>query len=402
MNTIKLYLDDSYLTQFEAEVVRAFLHEGKTGIVLDRTAFYPTSGGQMHDTGTINNAEVKEVVEQNGEIVHFIEAPLPVKRVRGTINWPRRFDFMQQHTGFHILAQSFLQVTGVETLSSHLGNEISTIDVDLTEINIEQIAEVEDLANLIIFENRKVTAYFADSEKIDSGKIRKAPPELAQVRLVDIDTFDLDPCGGTHVRATGEIGLVKIIRWEKIRGYLRFEFYAGGRAIKDYQNKWQLSTSLVNKFSVAEDDLHTTIEKMQYEMKQLHKQNRKLTQQNIAYEAQELVMNAEQAGQNVITLLFEDRDLSDIRELAKQITQLSDTWALFGLKSEKAHIIFAHSEKSKYNLNDLVKQVAHLIDGRGGGRPNFVEIGGSKISALEEALQSARVIVENTVLTSNK
>jgi len=400
MKTLKLYLHDPYLTEFDAQVIRTFPYEQKTGVVLDRTAFYPTSGGQMHDTGAINSIDVKEVIEEDDEIIHLLVAPLNVNAVRGTINWPRRFDFMQQHTGFHILAQSFLQVTGAETLSSHLGNEFSTIDVALDTIKFTQIAEVEDLANLIIFENRQVKAHFADPAKIDPGKIRKMPPELAQVRLVDIDNFDLDPCGGTHVRATGEVGLVKIIRWEKIRGYLRFEFYAGGRAIKDYQKKWQLSATLSNKFSASEDDLVTSVDKLQNEMKQLYKQNRKLTQKNIAYEAQELVRNAEHAGEKVITILFEDRELSDVRELAKQLTQIGDTWALLGLKGEKAHIIFAHSGKSDYNLNELVKQVAHLIDGRGGGRPNFVEIGGSKISALDEALQSARVIVENRILAS--
>ncbi len=400
MKTVQLYIDDPYLTEFNANVLRSFAQDHSIGVVLDRTAFYPTSGGQMHDTGTINGIEVRDVFEQDDEIVHILDSPIAGNEIRGTINWPRRFDFMQQHTGFHILAQSFFQVTGAETLSSHLGNEISTIDVDLESMELPQIAEIEDLANLIIFENRQVNAYFADPEKINSKKIRKAPSEISQVRLVDIDNFDLDPCGGTHVRATGEVGLVKIIRWEKIRGYLRFEFYAGGRAIRDYQQKWQINTSLCNNLSVSENDVLAAVEKMQKEMKQLHKHNRKLTLENLAYEAAELVRNAAQTGQNVITHLFEARDLSDIRELAKKITQLSETWVLFGLRSEKAHMVFAHSGKHAYNLNELVKQVAHLINGRGGGRPNFVEIGGSNVSALEDALQSAKVVVENTVLTS--
>lgn len=400
MKTTKLYINDPYLTEFNANVLRTFAQNHSTGVVLDRTAFYPTSGGQMHDTGAINGMDVREVIEQGDEIVHILDSPIAGKKIRGKINWPRRFDFMQQHTGFHILAQSFLQVTGAETLSSHLGNEISTIDVDLESIELPQIAEIEDLANLIIFENRQVNTYFADPEKINSKKIRKAPPEISQVRLVDIDNFDLDPCGGTHVRSTSEVGLVKIIRWEKIRGYLRFEFFAGGRAVRDYQQKWQINTHLCNILSLAENDVLPAIEKMQKEMRQLHKQNRKLTLQNLGYEATELVRTAEQKGQNVITILFEDRSLSDIRELARKITAFADVWALFGLRGEKAHMIFAHSGKHAYNLNELVNQVAHLIDGRGGGRPNFVEIGGSNVSALEDALQSAKVVVENTVLTS--
>ncbi|MFZ5516084.1 MAG: alanyl-tRNA editing protein [Candidatus Zhuqueibacterota bacterium] len=400
MTTEKLFLNDSYRCEFDARVVRAFTLENKTAIVLDRTAFYPTSGGQKHDTGRLNHSRVIDVIEQDEEIVHILESPVTAAEVHGVIDWPRRFDFMQQHTGFHILAGSFLQITGAATVSSHLGNEISTIDISLDAIEREQIIAVENLANRIIFENRPVNAYSAEPGRIDAAKIRKALPALPLVRLVDIDNFDLDPCGGTHVRASGEVGLVKIIRWEKIRGDLRFHFFAGSRAIKDYQQKWQICSALAAKFSVDEDDVVPAVEKMQSEMGLLQKQNKKMTQQLLVHEAGELVRNAEQSGSKVIALLFEDRPLNDIRELARQITATSDIWALLGLKAAKAHLIFAHSGASAYNLNELVRQVAHLIDGRGGGRPNFVEIGGDKTSALEETLHSARVILENGVLKS--
>jgi len=401
MKTQRLYLNQPYLNEFEANILRSFSHEPFYAVVLDQTAFYPTSGGQMHDTGTINGINVIDVIEQNDEILHIVESFIQIGIVTCQINWQRRFDFMQQHTGFHILAQSFLRIMGAETLSSHLGEQISTIDVNLQQVDEQKITAVEELAQQIIFEDRKIKAYFSDPEKIDEKRIRKLPPDKEKVRLVDIEDFDLDPCGGTHVSSTGQVGLVKIIRREKIRGYLRFEFYAGWRAIQDYQKKCAINSQLADVLSTGEEEFGTSIEKLQTESRELIRKNKKLTEQNIIYEAQEHVREAEKEGQKIITRLFENRELNEIRYLAKQIIKSGDIWALFGLKGEKAHLIFARPERSDYNLNELVKQVAHLIEGRGGGRPNFVEIGGPKKSSIDEALQCARVIIENSVIIHN-
>jgi alanyl-tRNA synthetase len=398
MSTRKLFLNQQDLITFTANIIRTFSHKSYHAIILDQTAFYPTSGGQMHDTGTINGIEVVDVIEQDDEILHLVKIPLEVGAAQCKINWQRRFDFMQQHTGFHILARSFLKVTGARTLSSHLGEQISTIDVDLPEINEEQIKSIENLAHQIIFEDRKVSAYWAKPAEVDQNSLRKELTDRDEIRLVKIENFDVDPCGGTHVSSTGQVGLVKIIRWEKIRGYLRFEFYAGGRAIRDYQKKWAKTYQLSNLLSTGEDEFINSIEKLQTETKELLRKNKKLTEQNIIYEAWEIVQQAQKQGKKVITILFENRDLNEIRYLAKQVIQSGDVWALFGLNDEKAHLIFARPDEHDYNLNDLVNQVAHLIEGRGGGRPGFVEIGGSKKSSLEEALNSARVIIENKIL----
>ncbi|UCE06617.1 MAG: hypothetical protein JSW07_00830 [bacterium] len=398
MITKRLYLEQPYLAEFTASILSVFPHESHLAAILDQTAFYPTSGGQMHDTGTINGIEVVNVIEDDDEILHLLASPINAGSAECKINWQRRFDFMQQHTGFHILARSFLKVTGARTLSSHLGEQVSTIDVDLQEINEGQISEVEDLAHQIIFEDRKVRAYWTKPTDVDKNSLRKELTGREEIRLVEIENFDVDPCGGTHLSSTGQVGLVKIIRWEKIRGYLRLEFYAGGRAIRDYQKKWTINAKLSNLLSTGEDEFGTSIEKLQNETKELLRKNKKLSEQNIIYEARELVQEAQRQGKKVITILFESRELNEIRYLAKQVIQSGNVWALFGLNDEKAHLIFARPENHDYNLNDLVKQVAHLIEGRGGGRPNFVEIGGPKKPSIEEALQSARVIIENSVL----
>ncbi len=398
MITKCLYFEQPYLSKFTATIIRTCSHESSQGVILNQTAFYPTSGGQMHDTGTINGIEVINVIEQDDEILHLLASPVGIGTATCQINWQRRFDFMQQHTGFHILARSFLKITGARTLSSHLGEQISTIDVDLPEITEQQSKAVEDLAHQIIFEDRQVRSYWKKSAEVDQNILRKELTDRDEIRLVEIEDFDTDPCGGTHVSSTGQVGLVKIIRWEKVRGYLRFEFYAGGRAIRDYQKKWLINSKLSNLLSTGEDDFLSAVEKSHSETKELLRKNKKLNEQNIIYEARELVQEAKKQEKKVITILFEDRELSDIRYLAKQVVQVGDVWALFGLNDEKAHLIFARSDSYDYNLNELVKQVAHLIEGRGGGRPNFVEIGGPKKSSLEEALYSARVIVENTAL----
>lgn len=397
MKTQRLYLDQPCQEEFTANIIHTFPHESHHAAILDQTAFYPTSGGQMHDTGFINDIEVFDVIEQNGDILHLTKTLLEKGPATCRINWQRRFDFMQQHTGFHILARSFLNVTGERTLSSHLGEEISTIDVNLTDIDHDQIIEVEKLANQIIFENRAVTSYFRDPDEIDPDLLRKDIPEREKMRIIEIDGFDVDPCGGTHVSSTGQVGLAKIIRWDKIRGYLRFEFYAGSRAIRDYQKKWMISSRLSNLLSTGEDEFATSIEKLHGEIKILNKKNRVLTEQNITYEAQDLIREAESEGQKIIVRLFENREPQEVRYLAKQVVESSNIWVFFGLKTDKALLFFARPEKHNYNLNELVKQVAHLIEGKGGGRPNFVEAGGTRASSLDEALQSARLIVENTV-----
>ncbi|MDZ7264109.1 MAG: alanine--tRNA ligase-related protein [candidate division KSB1 bacterium] len=397
MITQKLYLDQTKLIHFPATILRTFPHGSQHAIILDQTAFYPTSGGQMNDTGTINGIEVVDVIEQDGEILHLVQSPLEVGKAECQINWPRRFDFMQQHTGFHILARSFFNLFGTRTISSHLGEESSTIDVDLLQISDDQIQAVEDLAQQIIFEDRLVKAYWARPADVDKKKLRKELVEREDIRLVEIDGFDVDPCGGTHVAATGQVGLVKIIAWEKIRGYWRLEFLAGGRAIRDYQKKWRRLRQLSALLSTGEDDLANSVEKLQTEIRELIRKSKKIMEQNIVYEASELVTEAQKLGQKIMVRIFDDKELNEARFLARQIVKVANIGVLFGLRSEKAYIILAAPETWSHNFNVLVPQVAPIIDGRGGGRPTFVEIGGNNASALTEAMEMARAMMEKMI-----
>ena len=192
--------------------------------------------------------------------------------------------------------------------------------------------------------------------------------------------------------------MIKIVAWEKLRGNLRFEFFAGTRALLDYQKKWKINKDIVNLVTESEDKLVISVEKLLTEVKKLSKQNALLNKHNIEYEVRSIIDKTNRKNQKVLVQIFENRDLKHIRYLANQLIQKSDQWVLFGFKNEKAHLIFAHPESHDYNLNELLNQVAHLIDGKGGGRFNFVEAGGKNTKGIEEALESARVIVENSVL----
>jgi len=327
----------------------------------------------------------------------LLESSIDEKYVNCQIDWFRRFDFMQQHTGFHILAQSFLRELEAETLSSHLGEEISTIDVNIDKIDVKQIQHVEKLANQLCFEDRNVKQFFISADEIEKYDLRAMPTKNEKIRIVEIEDFDIDPCGGTHVSSTGQVGIIKIVSWEKLRGYLRFEFYAGGRALNDYQKKWEINKDIINLVTESENNLVDSVIKLQTDVKNLSKQNAKLNKQNLEYEVQSIIDEANRQNQKVLTKYFENRELKDIRYLANQIIQQSDIWVLFATKTENAHLIFAHPESADYNLNELLNQVVHLIDGRGGGRPNFVEAGGKNVNGIQEAIESAQVIIENSI-----
>ena len=400
MYTERLYLEQPYLIEFEARIIDSIDHADSFAIVLDRSAFYPTSGGQMFDTGFINGIKVKNVVEEKNKILHFPETKINKTLVNCQIDWSRRFDFMQQHTAFHILAQSFLQVLKAETQSSHLGEEFSTIDVNINTIDTKQVNKIEQLANQICFENRIVKQYFVSPDEIEKIKLRALPTKGDKIRIVEIENFDIDPCGGTHVNSTGQVGMIKIVAWEKLRGNLRFEFFAGTRALLDYQKKWLISKDIVNLVTESEDKLVFSVEKLLSEVKKLSKQNALLNKHNIDYEVRSIIDETNRKNQKVLVQIFENRDPKYIRYLANQLIQKSDLWVLFGFKNEKAHLIFAHPECHDYNLNELLNQVAHLIEGKGGGRFNFVEAGGKFTKGIEEALEFARVIVEKSVLNS--
>jgi alanyl-tRNA synthetase len=385
--TKRLYLENPYQVEFEAQVVEKMLWEKKPALILDQTCFYPESGGQPSDKGLINEVEVLKVLEDEARIVHLVAEDIPAGKVTGKIDWQTRFDHMQQHSGQHILSQSFHELLEAETLAFHLGEAFSTLEMDLRNISEEEVENIEKRANEIVYEDREIKCYFIPEEKIESVPLRRPPKKKGLIRVVEVSDFDFSACGGTHVRRTGEIGLIKILRLERIRNNIRFEFICGRRALEDYLRKNRVVRELSTRFTVNEGEILNTIEKLSSDLKSQKRGGKKLKEKIAQYEAQEII---QEAKEKIIKEVFVDKTLEEARFLAINIIRKGDFVVLFGLKGEeRGHLILACSENLSIDMREIVPIVSPLIKGKGGGRPSLVEIAGEEIENLGQALEKA-------------
>jgi alanyl-tRNA synthetase len=391
--TVKLYLEDQYLQNFTSKVIERTETKGKSAVVLEQTLFYPTSGGQPHDTGTLNDVPVIDVFEdESRRLIHLIEEPLTVSEVEGRIDWQRRYDHMQQHTGQHLLSQAFIRICQAETLSFHLGDESATLDVNRAGLGSETIASVENLANQIVCENREVRFYTVAKSELDHYPVRKPPAVEENIRIIEIKDFDYSPCGGTHCSRTGEIGIIKIRRHENYKGGSRVHFLCGFRALKDYQNKTAILKQIGDSLSSGEGDLPQNIQKIQDELKQLRWDHNHLKKQFLNYEARALVSECKKLGNiNVVEKIFEDRDPQELKILGQSVLEnLPNAVVLFGSKAQgKASLFFLRSEALDLDMGKLMQAACAVINGRGGGRPQQAQGGGPAAEKLEEALRFA-------------
>jgi alanyl-tRNA synthetase len=396
--TEKLFHADPYLREFSAHVVRSTTAGKQPAVVLDRTAFYATSGGQPNDTGQINSIAVLDVVEDetSNDIVHVLAAPLPDGVVQGSeaqgiIDWPRRFDHMQQHTGQHILSQAFEQMLDAATVSFHLGADVCTIDVQLASLSAAQAGAVEDMANGAVFSDAPVTTHVVTRAELSRFPLRKQPLVSGMIRIVEIAGFDFSPCGGTHVRAAGEVGMVKIRRWEKRGNTLRVDFHCGKRALLDYRWKNDAVNALANGLSVKDADVQAAVERSLAQARDSFKALEEARQKLIEYESRLLLAETPPAnGVRLIVRLLDDRSSEEARRLALTLAAAPGTIALLGVRSaDRASLIFARSADLSHDMNALLKGVAPTIQGRGGGTPSLAQGGGPGVDRLDEALQAA-------------
>jgi alanyl-tRNA synthetase len=399
--TVKLYLEDQYRQNFSSKVIEQTEIDGRPAVVLERTLFYPTSGGQPHDTGTLNDVPVVDVFEdEHRQVVHLLKEPLAGPAVEGRINWERRFDHMQQHTGQHLLSQAFIKICQAETLSFHLGDESATLDVNQAELGSKTLAAVEDLANRIIFENRQVEFHIIDKSELDRYPVRKPPSVEEDIRIIEIKDFDYSPCGGTHCSRTGEIGIIKIRRHENYKGGSRIHFLCGFRALKDYRNKSTILKRIGDSLSSGEGDLPRNIQKIQDELKQLRWEHTRLKKQFLDYESKALISDCRKLDTiNVVEKIFEDRDPQELKILAQSVLEnLPNAVILFGSKTQgKASLVFLRSEELDMDMGELMQAACGVIDGRGGGRPQQAQGGGPTADKLEEALQCAADLISKFV-----
>lgn len=391
--TQRLYFQDPYQRKFSARVLERTLRGEHPALLLDQTCFYPESGGQPADSGTLNGVCVLDVFEEGERIYHVCEGDVPGDEVEGEIDWERRFDHMQQHAGQHLISQGAVRLFGATTLSFHLGKEASTVELDKASFSDEEAGKLEELANRAVFENREIRCRFLSEEEVDAVPLRKPPKKKGVIRVVEVADFDWTACGGTHPRSTGEIGIIKILRWDRIRGHVRLEFVCGKRALRDYARKHRDLRDLSNRLTIDDREILPAFERILQEVKDQKKLIKKLKKELIQHQAEKMIQQTEKP---ILQAVFTDRTIEDLRHLALTIIKKGAYIVLFGLRKEdRGHMILACSETLDLDLRDLVPELTSLIRGKGGGRASLVEIVGERKENLEAALQKASEMIQS-------
>lgn len=405
--TERLYYNDSHLIEFEARVVDTTERvSGWTAVTLDRTAFYPTGGGQPSDTGTLNGTRVVECIDdENNGVLHVIQGRAPAigATVQGRIDWARRLDHMQQHTGQHILSQALVTLFNAPTRSFRVLEESCEIDVDLSNPATEVIERAVELANNVIWEDREITIRTVTADEAAQLPLRKEPSRDGELRVIEIAGFDLTPCGGTHAYRTGEVGMIAVRHWERAKGLTRIEFVAGTRALADYRRANKTARAVAALYSSARDDAAKLTARVLEENKELHRRVRLLEEIAARVEAEELYRESRPTAMagggsiQVITKIFEDRDAESLKHLGQALISHPQTVALLGSREkDAARLVFARSADAPGDMNSLMKTACEIVDGRGGGKPDMAQGGGKKIEQIQEAINRAGQLLLKT------
>jgi len=376
--TERLYYTDAYATAFDATVTAAGDDDGRPWVTLDRTAFYPTSGGQPFDTGRLGGAAVVDVVDRDdGEIAHVLDRPLAVgAAVRGEIAWVRRFDHMQQHTGQHVLSAAFDRLFQARTVSFHLGADACTIDLDkVLAADKVQAAEVE--ANRIVWDDRPVVVRFATAEEAARLPLRKEPQREGLLRLVEVADADVSACGGTHVARTGAVGIIAVAAWEKFRGGLRVEFLCGGRALARFRALRDAIAGSIRTLSVAPEELPDAIARAQAENKDLRRAMRGVTDRLAVHEAARLVGEAETVGGvKLVAGAFDGWDAAGLKALATAVAAHPGAVAVCLSAAPPLLAAVARSADTTIEAASLLKDLIARFGGKGGGKAELAQGGG--------------------------
>jgi alanyl-tRNA synthetase len=426
--TERLYYHDSRLLEFDARVISlSELDDGQIAVTLDQTAFYPTGGGQPTDTGTLGDARVVDCIDvEDDGVLHVIQGPTPEvgDTVHGKIDWLRRLDHLQQHTGQHILSAAFVKLFDAPTHSFRVLEHECEIDIALDEPSDERIEQAVDLANQIIWESRPITIRQVTSEQAATLPLRKEPAREGELRLIEIGDFDLTPCGGTHAKSTGEVGVIVVRSWERAKGLTRVHFMAGVRALADYRKTNQTARDVAALFSAGREDSPILVSKIIEDNKRLTRRVSELEEVASRVEAQELLKEAgygtrsdsergssltpgPPAGQpgwggavregvtkerapRVIAKVFEDRDADSLKHLALALIAHPHTVALLGSRDgDTAHLVFARSPDADGDMNMIIRGACSIIGGRGGGRRDMAQGGGRNVEKIREAVDLA-------------
>ena len=420
--TDRLYYRDPYLRTFDATVEKVEPRGHRWSVALDRTAFYPTTGGQPFDTGTLGGLRVVDVVdEEDGGITHVVEQPdvrqvsdtslTHGQRVHGEIDWPRRFDHMQQHTGQHVLSAAILKVCGARTVSFHLGGAVSTIDLE-RELSPAQIAAAETEANHVVWEDRPVTIRFVSAEEAAALPLRKEPARGGTLRLIDVESFDLSACGGTHVARSGAIGIITVASWERFKGGQRLEFLCGGRALGRWRSFRDTIAASVRLLSVLPEEIPATVERMQGDAREQKRAAAALQTELARFRAGELAASAERVrlppspqgfggtgkpdttydGEASLVLRAVDADANGLKALATAIAASPGYVVVLVSTTRPLLVVVARSSDAAVSAQQIIATLTGKFGGRGGGKPELAQAGGVD-AAPEQILAAARAML---------
>ena len=396
MLTRRLYYDDSFEREFTAKVLACepaavpASPEAKAPaweVILDRTAFYPSSGGQPHDLGKLGDANVLDVREHEDEIIHLVDRALDPGEVQGCILWPRRFDHMQQHTGQHLLSAMFQERFGRPTVSFHLGTEICTIDLRGPEPTDEILEGAERAANQIIFEDRAVTVRYGTADELSKLGVRKEVARDGILRAIEIESADLQPCGGTHVKRTGQIGMLLVRRCAKVRQDWRVEFVCGGRAERDARQGFLLLRQTSEKLNCAPEDVVTAAARVLAE-RDAHFKNFRAMLESLAKAEAALALQTVHRGPGgfrIVSRVFEGLPAEYLGFFATEIAKSEKTIAILALAGD-GHVLFAQHPSAAKDMSALLKRVLEKVGGKGGGTRDFAR------GRLSDATQAKKAV----------
>lgn len=374
------YYQDVMMKEFEASILKqAIAEDGRKYIVLDNTAFYPTGGGQPHDTGYLNDVVVVDVEKEDGDIRHYVLSFLPedTKTVHGKLDWERRFDHMQQHAGQHILTASFVELFNYQTVSFHLGQETVTIDLDTSELTEEELQAVEKRANDIILDNRPIETKWITEEELSKYPLRKAIQVTGEIRLVIIPKFDYNGCGGTHPTTTGGVQAIKILSTEKQKNKTRVHFVCGMRVVHELGWRKKELSEAAKLANAPEKETAGAVQKLLDTQKSLEKKCTQAEKQLLSYEAKELAM--ENPTVPIITKAFVNRSIQELQQLARAIVKLAPGNTILFVSKDREQVQFVAAkgkDTEQVSMKDVSNAVFSVIDGNGGGNDTFVQGGG--------------------------
>jgi alanyl-tRNA synthetase len=391
MKTERLYYNDPYLLEFDANVVETRPVGDRVGLVLDKTAFYPTSGGQPNDLGTINDVELLDCFEDDaGEaVIHVLKSIVASGSVHGRIDASRRQDHMQQHSGQHVLSQAFVELFNWPTVSFHLGVVYCTIDLPVDSVSREQAENAEDLANRIIRENRNVAVRYVAHDNIAEAGLRKPTERRGDIRVIDIAGYDRSACGGTHVRTTGEIGPILITGIERAKKQTRIEFICGNRVLKYARQANRTLEAISQTISAAPFESAAGVRTLWDEHQKARKRIDDLESELIEHEAAGFPVT-----DGFAIAAFKDRGIEKLKLLAAKICARPGTVALLADEADQLRVVFARSADSTVDVAAILKKTLERFGGRGGGRPNLAQ-GGGLTGSANDILQFARDLAIN-------